>query len=248
MTVSDRRTAFRDRELIEFFAAEPELLAIADAYASTQRRYWRRRERVTVWRLGALAAVVVAIAAPTAAFADQIGAIFGLSNSGTPVPTEQFPVSQMSGLKQTGFPVGEVRLLARRAGLGFYVARDSADNFCFGIGFAAGTPSLDALSCSDATSGSFPSRSDPVADLSTLNLNGTSVTRLIGFATDDIVRIAVLNANGNTISSTPVSDNVYEADGLPQTPAAAIVAYNQSNAVVYKRPITTPPVPQPAPR
>ena len=166
MTADDRR-ALRDPELVELLAGEPELLAIVDAYAATQDRYWRRsRLAIRARRLGLIAIVVAAIAVPAVAFAAQIGQLLGLSNSGTAVPTSQIPAQQLSALESIGFPVGQVRLLAHRAGVGFYAARTRSDGYCFAIGLSnEAKPSIDALACQDGSIGSFPSAHRPRSGL-----------------------------------------------------------------------------------
>lgn len=249
MTADDRR-ALRDPEMIELLAREPELLAIVDAYAATQHRYWRRsRMGARAWRLGLLAALLAAIGIPTAAFADQIGRLFGFSNSGTPVAKEQIPAHQISALESAGFPTGTVRLLAHRSGVSFYAAKTSAGSYCFAIGLRSQTtPSIDALACQGATIGSFPSAADPVVDFSALNAtpDATYVTTLVGFATDNVGRVGVINASGKLIYSTSVEQNVYAANDVPQRPATAIVAFDNSNTIIYRKQLTTPPAPQPA--
>lgn len=249
MTADDRR-ALRDPEMIELLAHEPELLAIVDAYAATQHRYWRRsRLGARAWRLGLLAALVAAIGVPTAAFADQIGQLLGLSNSGTPVPTGQIPSQQLSALESVGFPTGTVRLLAHRASVSFYAAKTPAGSYCFAIGLRAQTtPSIDALACQGGTIGSFPSATDPVADFSALNAATTTtyVTTLAGFATDKVARVGVVDASGKLIYSTPVKQNVYAANDVPQMALSAIVAFDNSNTIIYRKQLTPPPTPQPA--
>lgn len=249
MTADDRR-ALRDPEMIELLADEPELLAIVDAYAATQRhdlrpsRLWSHARR-----LGLLTAVVAAIGVPAAAFADQIGQILGLSNSGTPLSTRDIPPHQISALESVGFRAGEVRLLTYRAGVSFYTAMSTAGGYCFAIGFnSKAKTSIDALECQDGTIGSFPSAADPVADFSALNATDgvTYVTTLAGFATDSVSRVAVVDISGKVIYSTAVEDNVYAAGDVPRTPAAAILAFESSNALVYRKDLASPQAPQPA--
>jgi hypothetical protein len=193
--------------------------------------------------------MVAIIAVPAAAFADQIGQLLGLTNSGSPVQITAFPQRQVSALQRIGFPTGDVRLLANRAGINFYAAKTADGNYCFAIGVGGeASPSIDALNCPGQTLGSFPSTSDPVADFSRLNAHGgeTYVTTLAGFATDSVATIDIEDANGKTIYSQPVEQNVYAAADLPQTPAATIVALNQAGHIVYRRPLSPPSEPQPA--
>lgn len=249
MTADDRRV-LRDTELVELLADEPELLALVDAYAATQQCHWpHRRIGTPMWRFGLLAAVIAIIAVPTAAFADQIGQLLGLSNSGTPVQTSAFDPRQLSALERIGFPTGEVRLLAERAGVNFYAARIATGDYCFAVGFSPGaTLSIDALNCSGSTSGGFPSPSDPLADFSRVNGQGgdTYVRTLAGFATDAVAAINIDDADGKTIYSAPVEENVYAATDLPQTPATSIVALDRSGNTLYRKALRPPALPQPA--
>ena len=249
MTADDRRV-LRDAELVRLLADEPELLAIVDAYAATQRRHRsHRRLRTRVARLGLLAAVIAAIAVPAAAFADQIGQLLGISNSGTALQPSAFPARQVSALERVGFPTGEVRVLSDRAGISFYAAKSDHGEYCFAVGFSpAVTPRIDALNCHGDQLGAFPSPSDPIADFSRVNRAGgdTYVTSLAGFATNSVATITIENAEGAAIYSAPVADNVYAATNLPQMPAASIVALDRDGKVLFRKSFHTPPVPQPA--
>lgn len=61
---ADDRVVLRDPELIELLAEEPELLAILDAYAVTQKRYWHERahhlRKRVVWAVAAALALLCA--------------------------------------------------------------------------------------------------------------------------------------------------------------------------------------------
>ena len=248
--IADDRRVLRDAELVGLLADEPELLAIVDAYAATQQDHRsHRRPSTRVARLGLLAAVIAAIAVPAAAFANQIGQLLGISNSGTALPSTAFPARQVSALERVGFPTGQVRVLAERSGISFYAARSDRGDYCFAVGFSATvTPRIDALNCADDQPGSFPSSSNPIADFSRLNAadGNTYVTTLAGFATDAVATISVEDAEGTTIYSAPVAENVYAATNLPQMPATSIVALDRDGKVLFRRSFQTPPVPQPA--
>lgn len=248
--IADDRRVLRDAELVGLLADEPELLAIVDAYAATQQGHRsHRRPSTRVARLGLLAAVIAAIAVPAAAFADQIGQLLGISNSGTALPSTAFPARQVSALERVGFPTGQVRVLAERSGISFYAARSDRGDYCFAVGFSpTRMPRIDALNCTGDRAGSFPSSSDPIADFSRLNAAGntTYVTTLAGFATDGVATIAIEGAEGIPIYSAPVADNVYAATDLPQMPATSIVALDRGGKVLFLKSFQTPPVPQPA--
>jgi len=242
MTVTDERLVLHDAELVELVADEPELLAILDAYAATQQHRQRRPQPLPLRRLGLIAAAVVAIAVPTAAFADQIGQVLGLTNSGTPVAGTQLPDWQLSALQTTGFPTNTIRLLGNRGGMSFYVSRQPSGGTCFAIGLTpdAATTRIDALRCGSQL-GSFPSSTDPLADFSTSSTTadgGIQVTTLAGFAADPIASIAVLDANNNAIYTTPVVDNIYYSDGVADSPATSIAALDSQGRIVYTKQLT----------
>lgn len=251
MTPGEDRFVLRDRELVELLVDEPELLAVLDAYAATQQQQWerRRRWRSRLSRVAVLAIAVAAVGVPAGAFGDEIGHILGLSNSGSPVASNRFTANQLSALARVGLPQHEVRLLALRAGIAFYAGRRAGGKYCFAVGFApAHRPRFDALRCQPGTgSDSFPSSEVPLADFSALTARGGRlvVTRLAGFATDAIARVSILDSSEDVIFSTPVSDNVYVANDLPQSSAAVIVGSDQTGKVVYRKAVQTPPVPRP---
>jgi hypothetical protein len=245
MTVIDDRLVLHDAELVELVADEPELLAILDAYASTQQPRARRRQPLPLRRLGLIAAAAAVIAVPAAAFADQIGQILGLTNSGTPIAETQLPDWQLSALQTTGFPTNAIHLLGKRDDISFYISRQPNGGTCFAIGLTPGaaTTRIDALSCGSQL-GSFPSSTDPIADFSasTSAADGSNqVTRMAGFAADPITSIALLDAANNTLYTTPVVDNIYyAASGLPAASAASIAALDSQGRIVYRKQLTPP--------
>jgi hypothetical protein len=247
--VTDDRRVLRDPELVELFADEPELLAILDAYASTQRRQPIGLRRPT-WRLLLIAAAFAIVAVPAVAFADQIGQVLGFSNPGSPVPTEALPTWQLSALHSVGFPTQGVRLLGERDGTGFYVSKQPDGNYCFGIGFASAvTPRIDALACGNEL-GAFPSANQPIIDLSGISTSpdgSIQVNKLAGFATDAISRIELLDS-GVVVDAVPVSDDIYAASPA-NTPVDAIAAVDQQGKIIYEKKlerVTTPTPPQPS--
>lgn len=237
-----------DPELVELLADEPELLALADAYEATQRRYWTPRATRRSWtRAAVIAAAVAAIAIPTAAFADQIGSLIGLYNHGTTVPASAFPSPWAAALvRDPAYGNGEVRQVGQDDGITFYAAKSADGHYCVGIGFAV-TPSIDALTCGPAIDDLMKGNL-AVEDFSSIAASGgtTTVTRLAGFANAPAVRVAVLDSEGQTLYSRPVVDGLYAASTLPPQPANAIVGLDASNDVIYRRPLISPPDPQPA--
>ena len=244
---STRSHVLQDAELVELLGDEPELLALADAYEATQRRYWTPRARRRTWTRAAAVAAAAAIAVPAAAFADQIGSLIGLYNHGTNVPASAFPSPWAAALvRDPAYGNGEVRQVGQEDGITFYAAKSADGHYCVGVGFAA-TPSIDALTCGEAID-NLMKGNVAVEDFSSIAASGglTTVTRLAGFANVPAVKIAVIDGSGQTLYSTPVIAGLYSATSLPQQPANAIVGLDASNNVIYRRPLISPPVPQPA--
>jgi hypothetical protein len=237
-----------DPELVEVLGSEPELLALADAYEATQRRHWKqRRSHRPFVRVSLVATVLVAIAVPAVAFADQIGSLIGLYNHGTPVPASVFANPWAAALvRDPTFGNGEVRQVGQSDDVTFYAAKNESGNYCVGIGFAV-APSIDALTCGAAID-TFVSGTSPIEDFSSINsADGTTfVTRLAGFANDQAARISILAPDGTSLYSTPAVNGLYAANDLPQQPAEAIVALDPSGRVIFRRNLIAPPVPQPA--
>jgi hypothetical protein len=245
MTINDHSTPpFRDLPRGRLHQRKEHLLAeIAFEQQSRPKMRLLVRRRLVV-----TAVAVAVIAVPTAAFADQIGQILGLTNSGTPIAGSQLPDCQLSALQTTDFPTNSIRLLGQRDGVSFYVSSQPSGATCFAIGLTTGAASahIDALKCGGQL-GSFPSSTDPIADFSAstgASDGSIQVTTLAGFAADPIASIALLDADGNTIYTTPVVDNIYSAaNNLPAVPSASIAALDSQGHIAYRMQLTPPATP-----
>ena len=154
-------------------------------------------------RLAVALAAAAAIAIPAAAVADDIGALLGLSNKGTPVATSSLSLAQATGLNEAmqelGFP-STLQLLGTRDGTSFYAARRPDGNYCFAIESDEGR----GVSCD--LMGRFPSAADPVFVFPPLR-------QFAGWAADGVATVAGLDRAGQTVISAPVSDNLFAARG-----------------------------------
>ena len=174
---------------------------------------------------GAIAAAAIAL--PAVAFADEISALFGFSNDGTPVPTSTSPFTQDSTLSQAmqelDFP-SRLQFLTERDGVRFYAARRADGTFCFAV-------ELDgrkAVGCS--VTPAFPSPARPIVDFSRFSKG----ERIVGFAADGVSSIALIDASGATIATAPVIENVYAASNA-EPGAVGVKALDAQGAVVYAR-------------
>jgi hypothetical protein len=172
-----------------------------------------------------------AIAVPAAAFAGDIGGLFGFSTQGPSVPTADTPFATMQGLDEglgeLGFPT-TLQLLDTRDGIAFYAARRADGTICVAVDSTGGR----GLGCDlgSPAGAKFPSPQRPIFDFS--RFSGGS--RLAGFAADGVARVALVDASGATIASAPVVANVYAAAG-PFTGATGVEALDASGRVVYAR-------------
>ena len=186
-----------------------------------QPRLFLRRTAV------AAALAAAAIGLPALAFADEIGALFGFSNEGTPVPTSGSPFTQDSRLNQAmqelDFP-SRLHVLTERDGVRFYAARRANGAFCFAVDLDG----RKAVGCSVAPA--FPSPQRPIVDFSRFSKGA----RIVGFAADGVSTIALIDGSGETIATAPVIDNVYAATNT-RPGAVGVEALDAQGAVVYTR-------------
>ena len=164
-------------------------------------RWLRMRRRRVLLVLG----LVASVAAPAAAFADDIGAVLGLSNHGNPVATSALSrdSSLVYAMRQFGFP-STLRLLGTRDGLSFYAAH-KPDGYCLAIVESA-TPAGAQRPASDVGCGNggdgFPSSHDP---MSVFPVSG----RLAGFAADGVASAALVDGSGARLAAAEVSQNLF---------------------------------------
>jgi hypothetical protein len=173
---------------------------------SARRPMFRRRV------LLALAAVAVAV--PTAAFADDIGRLLGLTNQGTPVATSSLSkdTTLAQAMKELGFP-STLQFLGSRDGISFYAVQKPGGEFCFAVTDASlpvGQRTVPDVGCD----GAFPSPDVPV---SVSWVGG----RLAGFAADGVASVNVVDASGQTIATADVRDNLFV--GGNATPPTGVI-------------------------
>lgn len=179
-------------------------------------------------------AAVAAIAIPAAAFGSQVGGLLGLGDRGTTLPTSSVPEApSMAGLD---WPVTS-RLLGTREGVSFYASKRADGGFCL------------AIDVNDRGAGSMLTCAPP--DLAALEpilgvpvfASESQLHRLAGVAADGVARVALVAADGSEIASTPVVDNLYAANDVPDVAAAAVVAYDAQGNEVYRHALGVPPRP-----
>jgi len=151
-------------------------------------------------RLLVVAAAVIAVAAPAAAFAGDIGNLLGISNGGTTVPRSDVLPGQ-SDLDQAlqDMQVGDtMQLLGTVNGVRIYAARNTGGHICLAIDHVAETYDKGVL-C-DLNDPGFPSGDEKVL---------TFPGQLQGIAADGVATVAFVDAQGNVLDSTPVTNNLF---------------------------------------
>jgi hypothetical protein len=138
-----------------------------------------------------------------------------------------------------------VSLAGERAGTRFYIAAGRNGGRCYMKGRVTSLgdePSL--IACLDDTTANFPSPQQPVLDLSSYRgepaPSTTQYVRWIGgFAADAVASVALLTANGDTIS-VPVENDIYASSRVPDEAIVKIIAVNTNGETVWSRPIGGP--------
>jgi hypothetical protein len=136
----------------------------------------------------------------------------------------------VSGITQVGVTKGHA----------FYVIHRMNGPDCYAVGLSGGTQLFGLASCGDDTlTASFPSRSDPIYDLSVYSgdpLGAPEVSDLQGFAADGVASVALLDRQGSVMIQVPVENNVYErSTELPIEAANQLAAYDAHGKKVFTR-------------
>ena len=185
---------------------------------------------------------LVAIVVPALAFGGDVGGLFGFSNRGH-VQSTNDSLADVSALDRVGFGP-DVRVLGERAGARFYVGKSGATaKPCFAIRFGAASPAGGgAYACrsTDQPAGSvrFPSPEMPIADFSLRRSpfdrpNEVYFTKLAGFAADGVAKVGLVSSDGTTYW-TPVVDNIYANDALPNVRMTEMVVVSKSGDVIQR--------------
>jgi hypothetical protein len=155
--------------------------------------------------------LTAAVALPAAAFAGKPGDLLGLSNQGTS-SRRTLDLSKDTGLneamQQLVLP-SAMHLLGKKNGVSFYAARRADGDYCFAI------ESTVARGVGCDLNGTFPSPARPVMVFPPL-------IQFAGFAADGVTTVAGIDASGNTVISTPASQNLFAS--ITPGPFPSVVA------------------------
>jgi hypothetical protein len=170
-----------------------------------------------------LVAVAAAVLVPAAFAADHL---LGISNEGTSVPTSDVLPGQ-SQLDQAlqDMQVGDtMQLLGTVNGVRIYAARNAAGEICLAIDHVAATYEKGVL-C-DLNEPGFPSAARQVL---------TFPGRLQGIAADGVAAVQLVDADGNVLDSTPVTDNLFASSTRVGMDVAAYVEALDANGAVLSK-------------
>ena len=147
-----------------------------------------RRTRRRRWLLVAVAAAVLA---PAAYAADRL---LGIANEGTSVPTSSVPLEDALRSMQMGDTMQELGMVN---GVRIYAGRSETGHVCIAIDHVAQTYEKGAF-C-DWNEPGFPDGAKVL----------TFPGQLQGIAADGVATVAFVDAAGNVLDSTPVTDNLF---------------------------------------
>jgi hypothetical protein len=178
-------------------------------------------------RVIALAALAVA-AVPAVAFGARVADLLGIANEGTAVSTTDVLPGE-SNLDQAMHDLGvgsTMQFLGTLNGVRFYATRNAGGHVCLAIERVA-AQAEKGFGC-DLNADGFPS-----ARVQALSF--PPARRLQGVAADGVAKVAYLDADGNVLDETPVTNNLFASDTLlPAGAAATIETFDAQGNVTSK--------------
>lgn len=181
----------------------------------------RRRSAIAI-------ALAVTIAVPAVAFAGELGSLLGITNEGTSVPTSSVlpGESRLDEALQSMNVGATMQALGAINGMAFYATRNAAGDFCLAVDHT--TTAIGKGVLCDLNDDNFPS-----ADVKAISFPKS----LVGVAADGVASVALLDAAGNVIASTPVVNNLFASDDAPtqEPPNAAYLETLDTNGNVLSK-------------
>jgi hypothetical protein len=192
-------------------------LAAANPVPTPARARSRRRRHVLV--LAAAATLV-----PAAYAAERV---LGISNEGTSVPTgDVLPGQSQLDQALQDMQVGDtMQLLGTVNGVRIYAAWNASGHICLAIDHVAATYEKGVL-C-DLNEPGFPSAGEQVL---------TFPGQLQGIAADGVATVEFVDADGNVLDSTPVTNNLFASGTrIGMGVAAYVEALDASGSILSKQ-------------
>lgn len=144
----------------------------------------------------------------------------------------------MADILRDGGAGPELRFLGERGGHAFYIVSALTGGLCVAMG-PRGSYGLAVLACPHGSAAApFPSLEEPLLGVSGVDYEPTSggiqYFTLEGFAADGIARVGLIGDDGILYDAAVVQNIYYRKLGTAVS-ARALVAYDRSGAVVYRR-------------
>ena len=170
-----------------------------------------------------LVLAAVALLVPAAYAADRV---LGISNEGTSVPTgDVLPGQSQLDQALQEMQVGDtMQLLGTVNGVRIYAARNAGGHICLAIDHVAATYEKGVL-C-DLNEPGFPSAGRQVL---------TFPGQLQGIAADGVATVQFVDADGNVLDSTPVTDNLFASSTRIGMGVASYVEALDANGTLLAR-------------
>lgn len=172
----------------------------------------------------ALVVAAAALLVPAAYAADRV---LGISNEGTSVPTDEvLPGESQLDQALQDMQVGDtMQLLGTVNGVRIYAARNASGHICLAIDHVAATYEKGVL-C-DLNEPGFPSAGEQVL---------TFPGQLQGIAADGVATVEFVDADGNVLDSTPVTNNLFASGTrIGMGVAAYVEALDASGSILSKQ-------------
>lgn len=182
-------------------------------------------------RRGAIAvALAAAVALPAVAFATQLGNLLGISNEGTQVATGSILQgdSRLDEALQSMNVGTTMQSLGTLDGMAFYATRNANGDFCLAFDHVTDTTPGKGVLC-DLNEDNFPSD-----DVKAISFPHT----LLGVAADGVATVALVNASGTVLDSTPVVNNLFISDagiGTQSFDASYLETFDANGNILSKQ-------------
>jgi len=218
--------------------------------AERHRQHRKRRRLVTIAVTLAVAAIAVPALATTGMLRSLVPGtsvspsrlsatdIRGLAVLATrkPIGLDQLELSSRRRTALGAFGLQDLRLIAVRSGVSFYVLGRRNGRRCYAVGPDRPGNLFGEVSCGGPAD-VFPAPQQPVFDLSIDGANAPNepmhAIQLRGIAADGIAVVGVLGSDGHIHGKTEVRDNVFVSDALPPSADGPLVAYDPRGEIVW---------------
>jgi hypothetical protein len=206
---------------------------------------------VVVLMAGLVAAAVALFAhrGNASAPVDQLGVV---SNHGSPITLAASAVNRMASIRanaqsdphgaQSGVRdlTGDVRQMAAEGENVYYRLPTTSGRDCYGASNASVASAPGFVMCAAL----FPSVTDPVLDFTIMRKDSPTGTPYVwesgGITADGVATVALEDAQGTVLATTPTADDIYSFGSLPaKLEATQLVARDSGGNVVFTKSLSS---------